>query len=219
MPLDYEIILQAPDGTRYDVTERAVLGGLGTISSAIERNLHEFRASDLNLQLDDADGFVSGLFDMLTKTDRWRVYVSRDGLRRFSGIVLPIDNIKIDKREFLVDLSAMDLSKALEDIDASTVARTVTAYALNATATAGATTLTLVSTANLYNGDQLQLTEGFNQETVDVGSIASTTSVVLKATIAATYTTAAAVKLLTPFYRFQTAPFLSGRFWTRRDPS
>ena len=204
----YRITLTSPDSVEYDITDRVSLDGLSRLTLAVERNLHAFRAGDLSLTLDDGDGFFSGLFDGIDTSDRWRLRAERDGVLHFSGTIVPIDSIHFDRKEHLVEVTAMDLSKALEDIPADTVSRSVS-LALTATASAGTNTLTLASTASLYAGDEIHLSaSGFNPETVEIALVLSATQVQLTQNLANTFGTAAILSLATPFHRHKTPEWL-----------
>lgn len=206
--LDYRFTLTSPGGTDYDITDRVSLEGLSKITLAVERNLHAFRAGDATLTLDDGDGYFTGLFSGITPSDRWTFRAERDGDLHFSGIILPIDSIHFDRKQGLVEVTAMDLSKALEDIPADTIKRTVS-LALTGTATAGTNVLNLVTTADLYAGDQILMSiAGFTRETVEIALVLSATQVQLTQNLANTYTTVATLSLETPYHRYKTPEWL-----------
>jgi len=205
---DYAFELQAPDGTAYDVTERVALDGISSITLAVERNLHEFRAGDITLTLDDGDGFFTDLFANLQTTDRWGLTIHRKGIPYFTGSIPPIDSIHFDKKQATVELTALDLSKLLEDTPAEMVARERSGFYLTATASSGTNALTLNTTVNLFNGDRLKLTDDPNSEEVEIAIVGSATVVTLTQNLVATYTTATIVELATPFYRYKTPAFL-----------
>ncbi len=216
--LDFSFVLADPAGREYDVTERVVLEGLSKISLSVERNLHEFRAGDLTVSLDDGDGFVSGLFAGVEPSDRWSLRVHRDGAMRFSGTVVPIDSVHFDLKEKVAEITALDLSKTYEEIDATPVRRSVLDYLTTGTNSAGATTLTLASTAGLYNGDELRLASTAATEDVTILFVASATSVTLTAALGNTYAAGTPATLTTPFYRFQTPEFLIGKLLDEAAP-
>ena len=204
---EFKIDLESPSGASTDVSGRLSLDGTGRVSYAVEQNLHEFRAGDFSGVFDNKDGFFDDLFSGLDTADRWRLRVSRRGVVFFYGIIIPTDDIHFDRRDFTVEITALDMSKLAEEIPADTVARAIT-LSLTAGAAAGTQILTLNSTAGLYNVDSLILRENFNEETVEIQLIKDATTVEVKAGLTNTYTTAAFVFLETPFYRYQTPAFL-----------
>jgi len=207
--LDYLFELVAPDGTRHDVTDRTAVEGLSRLTIAIERNLHDFRAGDLSVTFDDGDGFFTDLFAILEPSDRWKLNVDRDGARHFSGVIPGIDSIRFDKKEFTVEVTALDLSKLLEDISADVVSRDPEIYVLGADVAASATTVTLNSTAGLYNGDTLSLTSDATEEQVTIALVTSGTQVTLTQATSNAFTAATTVVLLvTRFFRYKTPEYL-----------
>ena len=204
---EFLLELFAPDGTLYDLTDRLDRESL-SVSLAVERNLHAFTAGDLQVTLEDGDGVVSGLFDGITSADTWRVRLSRDGKPFFLGIAVATDGIGTDRKQFTMELMAVDLSKALDDLQAETVARPSTAYALTATAGSGTNLLTMNTTDNLYNGDQLRLSLSLAIEEAEIALVLSATQVQLTENLTSSFTSASVVELLTPFYRFKTPEFL-----------
>ena len=207
--LDYLFELIAPNGTRLDVTDRTALDGISRLTLAIERNLHDFRAGDMSVTFDDGDGYFSNLFALLEPEDRWKLNVDRDGVRHFSGVIPGIDSIRFDRKEFTVEVTALDLSKLLEDVSAEAVSRDPELYYLGADVLAAATTLTLNSTAGLYNGDSLSLTSDATEEEVTIALVTSGTMVTLTQATSNAFTAVDTVVLLTtPFYRYKTPEFL-----------
>ena len=207
--LDYLFELVAPDGTRHDVTDRTSLEGLSRLTLVIERNLHDFRAGDLSVTFDDGDGFFTDLFALLEPSDRWKLNVDRDGARHFSGVIPGIDSIRFDKKEFTVEVTALDLSKLLEDISADVVSRDPEIYALGADVAVSATTVTLNSTAGLYNGDTLSLTSDAIEEQITIALVTSGTQVTLTQATSNAFTAVdTAVLLVTRFFRYKTPEYL-----------
>ena len=206
---DYAFELQAPDGTSYDITERVALEGLSALTLALERNLHEFRAGDVSLTLDDGDGFFTQLFGNLQTTDRWGLTVHRKGIPYFTGSIPPIDSIHFDKKQATVEVSALDLSKLLEDTPAEVVARPDDIYVLSADVAASATTITLNTTQGLFSGDTLSLADEQNHQEFTIALIISATVVqVLEASDNAFTVVDTAVQLISKFYRYKTPEFL-----------
>lgn len=206
--MDFQLILKSPEGVSYDVTERMSLEDSGTLSLSVERNLHEFRAGDFSVILEDGDGEMAALFEDAEPSDRWDLKFFRDDEPLFLGVVIPVDMVSIDRRNFTVEINAVDLSKALEDVTAETVRRPSTSYALTATATAGTNLLTLNTTAGLMNGDELNLFQGLTSEDVVIALVKSSTQVQLTDNTLYTFTSAATVTLSTPYYRARTPAFL-----------
>lgn len=201
--------LTAPTGQRYDVTDRVPLDGLATISLLIERNLHQFRAGDIDLTLDDGDGFFSDLFEGIKASDRWHLTVDRDGARHFAGLVPGIDSIRFKKKDRLCEVHALDLSKGLEDVPSDGVSRPDNIYALGANISISNTTITLNSTAGLFNTDRFSVTEDGVSEEFTIALILSSTQVQVTSGAANAFTAAGAtVQLVTKFYRFATPNFL-----------
>lgn len=206
--------LVSPSGQRYDVTDRVPLDGLASISLLIERNLHQFRAGDCSLMLDDGDGFFTELFKDVESTDRWKLTIDRDGARHFAGLIPGIDSIRFTKKDRLCEITALDLSKGLEDVPSDPVARPAEIYALGADVAVSNTTITLNSTAGLFNTDRFSLSEDGVTEEFTISLVLNSTQVLVTQGAANPFTfptasnPGATVLLTTPFYRFKTPSFL-----------
>jgi hypothetical protein len=207
--LDYLFELIGPDGSRFDVTEAADLESLSRIQLTIERNLHDFRSGDMAVTFDDGDGFFSTLFNDLHPEDRWRLNVDRDHVRHFTGVIPGIDSVSFDRKQRLCTVTALDLSKLLEDVSAETVARPEDVYALGANIAVSNTTITLNSTAGLFNGDRISVTEEGTSEEFTISLITSGTVVEVTQAAANAFTAVGATVLLTSkFFRLKTPDFL-----------
>jgi len=207
--LDYSFELVSPDGDIYDVTERVSMEGLSKLTLTVERNLHEFRAGDLSLTFDDGDGFFSALWEAIVPADLWRLNANREGVRHFSGVIPGIDSIRFDRKQQTVEVTVLDLSKLLEDISSETVGRNPDAYALTVDAAVSATVLTVNGTADLYNGDTLNLSTELTTEDVTIARVLTTTTIQITNPLSNAFVALDTVVVLTsPYYRSKTPDFL-----------
>lgn len=207
---DLRVTLKGPDGVDREITDDVSREeGLTKLTLAVERNLHAFRAGNAAVTLEDGAGFYADLFTGARPADRWSLRIWRDGQAYFSGTVHPVDALRVDAKQRLFEINALDLSKALEDVDSIAVSRQVS-LALTATSNAGTNTLTLNSTTALVAGDTLLLAtgSGYTRENVEIALVTDATHVTLTQNLANTFAATAVVVLTSPYYRQKTPSFL-----------
>jgi hypothetical protein len=203
----FRFTLTSPAGVSLDVTSRVSLDDLGELNQVVERNLHAFRVGDMSVVLEDGDGSLAEMFAGVSIQDRWRMTVERDGTPLFSGIVIAGETVGIDQRQRTLSLVCVDQTRLLDDVSAATVARATTLYITAGTNTAGSDTLTLTSTAGLFNLDEIQTGP---RDTYTVRQVINATQVHVDPVLTATLAAGVDVKLITPFHRYKKPADLIG---------
>lgn len=201
------------DGEVLDVTDYTSLDDIGSINRAIERDLLTLKTGDCTLSFQNDTGFFDDLFNVLTAADVWGLRIYRRGKLRFHGVVIGLGSIIFNRKEEMVEVTAYGLNKLLDLTDASLVKRTIADMTVT-TATAGATTMTVNTTAGLLSGDTLHPTDHANSEDVIVKQVTSGTVVSLEAPLVNSYAAGATVSCTTPFYRFKSIEFLVRAVYT-----
>ncbi len=191
-----------------DVTSRVRRAALGSINRAVERDFLSFRTGDLTFSLRNQDGFLDNLFVLFGPGDRWQFLLQLEGRTLFRGIILGQGSVSFDRKKKSVEITAYGPTRMLMDASATGVARTVPDMTVT-TATSGATTMTLNTTAGLLTGDVLHVTNQVSREDVTVKQVTSATVVSLEAALLATYVAGSPVVLTTKFYRYKTVDFLA----------
>jgi len=200
-------------GEVVDVTDRCDLENFGTINRALERDLLSFKTGDLTCAFFNDDGFFDDLFAFLGPTDIWGLRVFRRGRVQFYGCVIGLGSILFDRRERTVELTVYGLTKLLDMTAGENLKRTLGPFTVT-TATGGASTLTLNSTAGLLTGDVLHITDHVNSEDVTVRQVTSATVVSLEAALLHSYAATLPVECTTPFYRYETVETLARALFT-----
>jgi len=200
-------------GEVLDVTDYTSLEDIGSINRAIERDLLTLKTGDCTLAFQNDTGFFDDLFNVLTAADIWALRIYRRGKLRFHGVVIGLGSIIFDRKAEMVEVTAYGLNKLLDLTDASLVKRTIADMTVT-TATAGATTMTLNTTAGLLSGDGLHPTNNVVSEDVIVKQVTSATVVSLEAPLVNTYAAGSTVSCTTPFYRYKLPEFLVRALFT-----
>lgn len=201
---DFWVELENPEGAIYRIEDRVSLEEMSGINLGVERNLHQFRAGDLTLVLENKDEFFDELFDGIKASDRWRVRVYRGKTRYFNGAIWPSDDIHFERGSRTLELTALDIVKLYEEVDATGYKRTTILYSLNGSHAAGVTTLTLNGSTNgLFNGDEIKIIGSAFSEVQEIGYVLNATQVVIKAPLVNSYTSGNTVFLNTPYHRFR----------------
>lgn len=190
-----------------DLTSRVVLGNLGSVNRAVERDLLSFRTGDLTLQLDNRDGAMDELFSSLSPTDRWMLDISLIGVTMFRGVVLGQGSVKFNRLDRSCELTAFGPTKILQDTSAESVKRTMGPYTVT-TATSGSSTLTLNTTAGLLSQDSLHLSNEVNAEDVVVRQVTSPTQLTLESNLQNGYASGVPVTVNGEGYRYKDVNFL-----------
>ena len=192
------------------VTDRTSIEDIGTINRAVDRDLLNFKTGDVTLGFWNADGFMTDLFALFGVTDRWQLRIFRRGAIQFWGVIIGQGSIHFDKKEKTCEITAYGLTRMLNDVSAESVKRGEFSGLTVTTATAGASTLTMSSTALLLTGDVMHLidTAQAKNEDVTVKLVTSATVVSLAAALVNTYAGGSPITVETPFYRYKTIRFL-----------
>jgi hypothetical protein len=202
-------------GDVVEITDRVTREGFGSINRAAERDLLSFKTGDLTCTFDNTDGFFDDLFALFGATEIWglRVYRRSDPTPQFYGCLIGVGSIAFDRKTRSVEVTAYGLTKLLDMTAAENVKRTLGPFTVT-TATIGATTITLNSTAGLLTGDVLHLTDHVNSEDVTVKQVTSATVCSLEAALLHTYAAGNVVECTTPFYRHKSIQWLVEQLFT-----
>lgn len=202
-------------GDVIDVTAHVELDGLGSVNRAMERDLLSFKTGDVTLTFDNPAGFFDDLFAFLGATGVWGLRIYRRGQVQFYGCLIGLGSINFNVKDRQVEVTAYGLTKLLDLTAGENVKRTVAAMTVT-TAAAGATTITLNSTAGLLTGDVLHVTDHTKSEDLTVKQVTSATVCSLEAAIigAGGYAAGSPVVLSTPYYRNKTIAWLVTALFT-----
>lgn len=204
--LQFMVTLISPTGAEYDITSRIAKGGIGSITEAAEESLLEITHGDLSLTCRDTDGFLAGLLAGSEATDRWEIVIEREtGKRRlkwdrlFAGVLDLPWSVTKDPREKTITFQVFSYTKLLERASAEAIQRSFTGR--TGTVSAGSATVTMNSTTDLVEGDEVTLDNGSGTtETQTVLRVNSATQWTAASNFTSAFTNAAAT-LATPYYR------------------
>lgn len=210
--------IQSPDGSRYDISERMDLGDLDELTESLEEELLLLTHGDMDLSLDDRDGFLEGLFSNAQPGDVWRVELDALRAKRrvkyerlFLGVLQVPFSIQIDRRDKVFQVQAFSFSKILEQTSAETISRSLSDNAF-ATIGAGSTTMTVDDTSQLRVDDELKVFDTENSQVFTVQSV--TDSETMQVTPSSQHAfTNASVELGTPFFRHQSISTLADQLF------
>lgn len=129
-----KVNLQTPAGTKYEITDK-LLGAPG-INPNVEDNLFVFDAGTLDLEVDDADGFFTGLlggtldgslkWDYVTSKGTWYVEILKNGTDVSWCGDIDVKTVFLNEEEKTCKFSVLGvLSRALQ-FDAETLQRVTT---------------------------------------------------------------------------------------------
>ena len=217
--LRFSVRLVDPGGAVHDITDRTFAGSVGSLSESLEDDLVQFTHDDIELDLDDRDGYVTHLLRFAQPADTWELWIDREtGYRRpryrreFGGVLDVPWSIRSTPADQTVSVRAFAYSKLLERASAETIMRTVTGR--TGSASSGGTTATLSSTTDLHRGDEIALDNGAEREVRTVESVDSATVVTITETWSNSFDADSTMELDTPFYRNKTATWLAAQLLT-----
>lgn len=210
---EIRVLLIGPDGVEDDITERVEMSDIGTLTEEIEDDLIQLTHSDVDLDVDDHDGWVSVRLGMAQRGEVWQLVIEREtGSRRpkwtrvFAGVLDVPGSIQIDIAERSVSVHAWSYSKLLEFYSAAPLARSATN--LTGTATSGTATVTVSpDTSDLRAGDKITL-KASSSETKTITIVNSASEVTVDSTWSSSYS-GAALTLDTPYPRGESAEDLA----------
>lgn len=216
---EFLVTLIEPDGTEYDITSRTLGDGDLTLHEEVEGTLTDLTHDDMDLELDDRDGFLRGLFEGIDPAEEWKVRVERQSATDltawdllFVGVLDLPWSLQYHPRDKLVSMQVFSQSKLLERASAETIKRTFDA--MTGTVTAGTATVAMNSTTNLYAGDKLRLSDAANSEERTIQSVNPGVSVTTTENWTSSFADAEAT-VTTPFYRFKSLTFLATELFAK----
>src|SRR5262245_43843894 len=89
-----------------DLTDRLLADQAGASNPAVYRDLLSFRTRDVTVAFDNADGYMTYLFQSFGLTDRWWIEIDRGGVNMFRGLLLGLGSVKFDKSERNCEVTA-----------------------------------------------------------------------------------------------------------------
>lgn len=174
--------LTTPDGSVYDVTARVDMDSQGTLLEETEDDLLQFTYGNIDLTLDDRDGWLSAMFDAAEWGDTFRLLIERETGRRrpkwepvFSGVFDVYGSSTADPATNTIDVSAYSLGKLLELAPAESLKRSVVGR--TATVSAASNSVTVSDTTDLLPDDEITIGSGDYIETQRIVSVDSSTTV------------------------------------------
>lgn len=198
------VTVVGPDGIEHDITDRTT-SGVGTLTQEVEEDLLEFVHDDIDLEIDDADGWARDYFGAARAGDVYRITVERETGRRspkwervFSGVLDAPASVSWNHRERTVSVQVFSASKLLEFSTAENIKRTIEGR--TGTVSAGSATVTLSSSADFAVGDEITLEGGGKRETQTIKRIDTATQVTTEVAFDSAFTSADVI-LETPYYR------------------
>jgi len=172
---------------------------------------------DVELELDDADDAVRQYFAAALPTDRYDVLVDRRLVagrllwhRVFGGVLDLPWSLRFDAEARTANLQAFSYSKHAERSSAELVRRNVTGRTLTANLSAGATTVN-VNTTDILAGDEIEVSDLTNRETLVVREIISGTQLRVFEAFDNAFSSGNRVELLTPYLRSKGIAYLAGQ--------
>jgi len=206
MNLQFAVTLKSPAGDAWDVTRRLVDDQLGTLTETPEEDLTELVHNDLQLELDDRDGFLSGLLADVQPGASWEIVIERETGRRrpkwrrvFAGVLDPL-TIERDDQDLVLVLDLYSYGKRLENVSAEGYKRTVTGKTCSGTL--GTKTLTVSpDTTSLSALDVVTISGGGKTESRRIDRVDSSSQVTLTENLTNTYAAGSDLVLETPYYR------------------
>ena len=209
-----QILLHAPGGITFDLSDRVDLGSIGEIEEGIEEDLTQFTHGDLGLEIRDPDGAVERLLTADPLAPGFTVELLRETKRRgrvvwerlFGGVLDQPWSVKINVKEQTVSLRAFSYSKLLEQTSAETVCRQITGR--TGTVGAGSAAVTVSDATGMLAGDKFTLTSATSEEERTILSIAG--AVITADSVFANAYTAATLTVTTPWHRSASLAYLAG---------
>lgn len=216
---EFLVTLITPDGAEYDITWRTQDGSV-VLHESIDYLLTEIAHDDMDLDLDDRDGFLQGLFKGVDAGDVWQVRLQREtGIAGrwetlFVGILDLPESIREQPLKKLISMQAFSQSKLLENASAEAVRRNIAQLTVDA----AGTVVTYVSGGFgvefgfLQPGDSITITNYTTTETRIVSDVVDLTT--LHTTVAFPVSFDNAVMTLdTPYMRNLTVAQLVARLF------